>query len=169
MATVKNPNQPKGNQLAIYKCSWEVEPGTTRIKFNELSERVLNPGSPDLKTSTLTTASCLSFSLWLIIHSFHNPLFKLVLDYPVVLIQVARLFLQFLHKVFSSAETSITIVRKGCVSCFPQKASFISTLWMSYKLLLEFTVYCLLITCWFLLNPTHQGYTITHSLSKNFL
>ena len=38
--TVKNPNWPEANQLAIYqlaiyKCSWEVEPGTTRIKFNE--------------------------------------------------------------------------------------------------------------------------------------
>ena len=53
--TVKNPNWPEANQLAIYKCSWEVEPGTTRIKFNEWSERVLNPGSPDLKASVLTT------------------------------------------------------------------------------------------------------------------
>ena len=43
--------------MAIYKCSWEVEPGTTRIKFNEWSERVLNPGSPDLKASALTTGS----------------------------------------------------------------------------------------------------------------
>ena len=43
------------NQLAIYKCGWEVEPGTTRNKFNEWSERVLNPGSPDLKASALTT------------------------------------------------------------------------------------------------------------------
>ena len=47
--------------MAIYKCSWEVEPGTTRIKFNEWSERVLNPGSPDLKASALTTGPhCLS-------------------------------------------------------------------------------------------------------------
>ena len=53
--TVKNPNWPEANQLAIYKCSWEVEPGTTRNKFNEWSERVLNPGSPDLKASALTT------------------------------------------------------------------------------------------------------------------
>ena len=53
--TVKNPNWPEANQLAIYKCGWEVEPGTTRIKFNEWSERVLNPGSPDLKASALTT------------------------------------------------------------------------------------------------------------------
>ena len=47
--TVKNPNWPEANQLAIYKCSWEVGPGTTRNKFIEWSERVLNPGSPDLK------------------------------------------------------------------------------------------------------------------------
>ena len=53
--TVKNPNWPAANQLAIYKCSWEVEPGTTRNKFSKWSERVLNPGSPDLKASALTT------------------------------------------------------------------------------------------------------------------
>ena len=53
--TVKNPNWPETNQLAIYKCSWEVEPGTTRNKFIEWSERVLNPESPDLKASALTT------------------------------------------------------------------------------------------------------------------
>ena len=53
--TVKNPNWPEANQSAIYKCSWEVEPGTTRNKFSEWSERVLNPGSPDLKASALTT------------------------------------------------------------------------------------------------------------------
>ena len=53
--TVKNPNWPEANQLAIYKCSWEVEPGTTRNKFSEWSEQVLNPGSPDLKASALTT------------------------------------------------------------------------------------------------------------------
>ena len=41
--------------MAIYKCGWEVEPGTTKIKFNEWSERVLNPGSPDLKASALPT------------------------------------------------------------------------------------------------------------------
>ena len=53
--TVKNPNWLEANQLAIYECDREVEPGTTRIKFNEWSERVLNPGSPDLKASALTT------------------------------------------------------------------------------------------------------------------
>ena len=53
--TVKNPNWPEANQLAIYKCSWDFEPGTTRNKFIEWSERVLNPGSPDLKASALTT------------------------------------------------------------------------------------------------------------------
>ena len=41
--------------MSIYKCSWEVEPETTRNKFNEWSERVLNPVSPDLKASALTT------------------------------------------------------------------------------------------------------------------
>ena len=41
--------------MAIYECSWEVEPGTTRNKFSEWSERVLNPGYPDLKASALTT------------------------------------------------------------------------------------------------------------------
>ena len=62
--TVKNPNWLEANQLAIYKCSWEVEPGTTRIKFNEWSERVLNPGSPDLKASALTTGlHCLLWSI----------------------------------------------------------------------------------------------------------
>ena len=53
--TVKNPNWPEANQLAIYKCSWEVEPGTTKNKFNQWSELVLNPESPDLKASALTT------------------------------------------------------------------------------------------------------------------
>ena len=53
--TVKNPNWLEANQLAIYKCGWEVEPGTTRIKFNEWLERVLNQGSSDLKASALTT------------------------------------------------------------------------------------------------------------------
>ena len=60
--TVKNPNWPEANQLAIYKCSREVEPGTTRNKFNEWSERVLNLGSPDLKASALTTGPhCLAY------------------------------------------------------------------------------------------------------------
>ena len=57
--TVKNPNWPEANQLAIYKCSWEVEPGNTRIEFNE-SVWVLNPGSPDLKASALTIGPHLS-------------------------------------------------------------------------------------------------------------
>ena len=43
--TVKNPNWPNANQLAIYKCMWEDEPGTTRNKLNQWSERVLNLGS----------------------------------------------------------------------------------------------------------------------------
>ena len=36
---VKNPNRPE----AIIESSREAEPGTTRIKFNEWSEQVLNP------------------------------------------------------------------------------------------------------------------------------
>ena len=59
-------NWPEANQLAIYKCSCEVQPGTTRIKFNEWSERVLNTGSLDLKASALTTGPhCLLLSPWL--------------------------------------------------------------------------------------------------------
>ena len=42
--TVKNPNLREANLLAIYKCTWKVEPGTPRIKFNEWSERGLEPG-----------------------------------------------------------------------------------------------------------------------------
>ena len=41
--------------FTVYKYSWEVEPGITRIKFNEWSERVLSPRSPDFKASALTT------------------------------------------------------------------------------------------------------------------
>ena len=48
--TVKNPNWLEANQLAIYKCSWEVEPGITRVKLNECSEHVLNLGSPHIIT-----------------------------------------------------------------------------------------------------------------------
>ena len=40
--------------MAIYECNREVEPGTIRNKFNKWSERVLNPGSLDLKASVLT-------------------------------------------------------------------------------------------------------------------
>ena len=43
----------RSNQFAIYKCSCEVEPGTTRIKFNVGSERVLNLESLDLNASAL--------------------------------------------------------------------------------------------------------------------
>ena len=42
------------NQLVIYKCGREVKPGTTRIKLNERSERVLNTGSPDFNASAQT-------------------------------------------------------------------------------------------------------------------
>ena len=53
--TVKNPNWLEVNQLAIYKCAREVEPGTTRNKFNEWLEQVLNTRTPDLKASLQTT------------------------------------------------------------------------------------------------------------------
>ena len=36
-ATVKNSKWVVANQSAIYKCNWEVEPGTSRIKFNHWS------------------------------------------------------------------------------------------------------------------------------------
>ena len=41
--------------MAFYKYNWEVAPGTTRNKFNECSERVLNSGFSDFKASALTT------------------------------------------------------------------------------------------------------------------
>ena len=71
--------------MAIYKCSWEIEPGTTRIKFNEWSERVLKPGSPDLKASTLTTDPCITSCPEKIIHSdvFHVGLSDHSLVYAV--------------------------------------------------------------------------------------
>ena len=60
---VKNPNRPEANQFAIYKYSREGEPEIVRNKFNEWSERVLNPGSPNLKASVLTTGQyCHIFS-----------------------------------------------------------------------------------------------------------
>ena len=54
--TVKIPNWPEASQFAFYKCNREDEPVTTRIKFNEFSERVLIPRTPDLKASVLTSA-----------------------------------------------------------------------------------------------------------------
>ena len=51
----QNNNWTKVIQLAIYKSSREVEPETTRNKFNKESERVLNPGSPGLKVGSLTS------------------------------------------------------------------------------------------------------------------
>ena len=58
---VKNPDWLEANHLAIYKYIREIEPGTTRNKFNEWSEWVLNPWTSDLKASVLTTGPhCLS-------------------------------------------------------------------------------------------------------------
>ena len=45
----------RSGYLYFVKCSQEIEPGTTWNKLNERSERVLNPGSPDLKASGLFT------------------------------------------------------------------------------------------------------------------
>ena len=42
---VENVNWLEANHFPIYKCISEVEPNTTRIKFNYWSGRVLNPGS----------------------------------------------------------------------------------------------------------------------------
>ena len=41
--------------MAIYKCSRGVEPGTTWLKSSLWLERDLNAGSPDFKSSDLTT------------------------------------------------------------------------------------------------------------------
>ena len=38
------PNRPEANQLAIYKCSWEVEPGTTREQIQRVVRAGLEPG-----------------------------------------------------------------------------------------------------------------------------
>ena len=55
MKQVKNPNWQQADQLAIYKCSWGVEPGTTWLKSTLWSEQDLNSRSPDFKSSDLTT------------------------------------------------------------------------------------------------------------------
>ena len=52
---VKNPHWSEASLLAIYKYSWKIEPGTTRNKFHQWSEHVLNTGSTDLKASVLPT------------------------------------------------------------------------------------------------------------------
>ena len=49
---------PTGQRQTIWlftKCSREVEPWISRVKFNEWSQRALNLGSPDVKGSALTT------------------------------------------------------------------------------------------------------------------
>ena len=61
--------------MAIYKCRWEVEPLTTRIKMNEWSERVLNPGSSNLKASALSTGPHCLFIIGRRHHYYHHFLF----------------------------------------------------------------------------------------------
>ena len=39
--------------------------------------------------------------MWLISHPLHVPLLKLVLDYPVILVQMIGFFLQFLHSYYT--------------------------------------------------------------------
>ena len=52
-STVKNFYWLATNQLVIYKCRGEVEPGSTRNECNKWSQRVLNPTSPDPQTTGL--------------------------------------------------------------------------------------------------------------------
>ena len=46
LKTVKNPNWPEANQLAIYKRGRGSELGTTKNKSSHRSERDLNSGPP---------------------------------------------------------------------------------------------------------------------------
>ena len=52
---VKNPNWPKANQLALYKIGRGFELVTTVNKSSQRSERDLNSGPPNCKSSALTT------------------------------------------------------------------------------------------------------------------
>ena len=44
--TTKTVKNLEANQLAIYKCALEVQPGTSKNKFNEWLEQDLNSGTP---------------------------------------------------------------------------------------------------------------------------
>ena len=50
----KDPSWPEANQLAIYKHGRGFELGTTKNKSRSRSERDLNLGLPDYKSSSLT-------------------------------------------------------------------------------------------------------------------
>ena len=52
---VKNPNWPEASQLAIYKRDRGFELGTTVNKSSWWSERDLNSGPPNCKSSALNT------------------------------------------------------------------------------------------------------------------
>ena len=54
---VKNPNWQEVDQLALYKRSRGVEPGTTWNKSSRWSERDLKLGLANFKSGTLTTQS----------------------------------------------------------------------------------------------------------------
>ena len=54
----KNPNWPEANQLAIYKRGRGFEHRTAVNKSNKRSERDLNSGPPNYKSSALTTRPC---------------------------------------------------------------------------------------------------------------
>lgn len=76
--TFKNPKWPETKQLPLYKCNWEVEPGTTRNKLIEWSERVLYSGPPDL-------TRCLNhffLSLWILIHTIFTAACRLFPSSP---------------------------------------------------------------------------------------
>ena len=46
---VKNPNWPEANQLAIYKCGREVEPGATEKQILVVVRARLEPGTAGLR------------------------------------------------------------------------------------------------------------------------
>ena len=62
---VKNPNWQEPDQLAIYKCSREVELGATENIINQWSGREFNPGPTDFKSGALTTRPTLPLQMWL--------------------------------------------------------------------------------------------------------
>ena len=93
--------------MAIYKCSWEVEPRTTRNKFNEWSERVLNPGSPDLKASALTTGPhCLTDVDLMWTCYTHPPIYSHILPYS------SRITVCGFFNVSINQSINITFIRK---------------------------------------------------------
>ena len=135
--SVKNPNWPEASQLAIYKCRWEVEPLTTRIKINEWSERVLNPGSPDLKAGALTTGSHCLFIIGRRHHHYHHILFVFYyltwVSRPQVTVTKARFCFAFHNSTKSRLSAARVVVtffarqtRIWCSSTRPIRAAVVS-------------------------------------------